>query len=150
MLEGEKEPCIISTGFFVQASDLFSMVYTPYNSDQVISLKIVSNVQNICNTQYIYFSMQYMYNDIHISKERFHEVPKHCKQVTSNALGTTCSYRHLYVDMQIHFISMKLMHTPCLYWHVRYLRFTFSLKNYFSLVACWINNVHVDAEYGAC
>lgn len=50
--------------FFVQASDLFSMVYTPYNSDQVISLKIVSNVQNICNTQYIYFSMQYMYNDM--------------------------------------------------------------------------------------
>lgn len=64
MLEGEKEPCIISTGFFVQASDLFSMVYTPYNSDEVISLKIVSNVQNICNTQYIYFSMQYMYNDM--------------------------------------------------------------------------------------
>lgn len=65
MLEGEKEPCNISTVFFfVQASDLFSMVYTPYNSDQVISLKIVSNVQNICNTQYIYFSMQYMYNDM--------------------------------------------------------------------------------------
>lgn len=60
MLEGEKEPCNISTGFFVQASDLFSMVYTPYNNDQVISLKIV----NICNTQYIYFSMQYMYNDM--------------------------------------------------------------------------------------
>lgn len=64
MLEGEKEPCNISTVFFVQTSDLFSMVYTPYNSDEVISLKIVSNVQNICNTQYIYFSMQYMYNDM--------------------------------------------------------------------------------------
>lgn len=65
MLEGEKEHCNISTVFFfVQASDLFSMVYTPYNSDEVISLKIVSNVQNICNTQYIYFSMQYMYNDM--------------------------------------------------------------------------------------
>lgn len=48
----------------MQAFDLFSMVYTPYNNDQVISLKIVSNAQNICNTQYIYFSMQYMYNDM--------------------------------------------------------------------------------------
>lgn len=66
MLEGEKEPCMqyIYRFFFVQASDLFSMVYTPYNSDEVISRKIVSNVQNICNTQYIYFSMQYMYNDM--------------------------------------------------------------------------------------
>lgn len=63
-LREKRNPAIYLPFFCVQASDLFSMVYTPYNSDEVISLKIVSNVQNICNTQYIYFSMQYMYNDM--------------------------------------------------------------------------------------